>query len=34
MLQRSYANTWCVDPESGEVFQLGNKDSDGNPECE
>ena len=34
MLQRSYTNTWCVDPESGEVFQRGNKDSDGNPECE
>ncbi|XP_052559967.1 thyroglobulin isoform X1 [Tympanuchus pallidicinctus] len=33
VLQRSYANTWCVDPESGEVFQPGNKDSDGNPEC-
>ncbi|NXJ16229.1 THYG protein, partial [Odontophorus gujanensis] len=33
VLQRSYTNIWCVDPESGEVFQHGNRDSDGSPEC-
>ncbi|NXK44006.1 THYG protein, partial [Chauna torquata] len=33
VLQRSYTDIWCVDPVSGEVFQRGNKDSDGNPEC-
>ncbi|OXB74632.1 UNVERIFIED_CONTAM: hypothetical protein H355_010158 [Colinus virginianus] len=33
VLQRSYTNIWCVDPESGEVFQRGNQDSDGNPKC-
>ncbi|NWX21348.1 THYG protein, partial [Aegotheles bennettii] len=31
--QRSDTNTWCVDPVSGEVFQHGSKDLDGNPEC-
>ncbi|KGL75755.1 Thyroglobulin, partial [Tinamus guttatus] len=33
VLQRSYADVWCVDPVSGEVFQRGTKDSDGSPEC-
>uniref|UniRef100_A0A8C2TCI6 Thyroglobulin n=1 Tax=Coturnix japonica TaxID=93934 RepID=A0A8C2TCI6_COTJA len=33
VLQRSSSNTWCVDPESGEVFQPGNKDSDGPSFC-
>lgn len=34
MLQRSNTDTWCINPVSGEVFQRGSKDSDGNPECE
>ncbi|NXW95018.1 THYG protein, partial [Alopecoenas beccarii] len=33
VLQRSDTDTWCIDPVSGEVFQRGSKDSDGNPEC-
>ncbi|NWU90334.1 THYG protein, partial [Upupa epops] len=33
VLQRSDADTWCVDPVSGEVLQRGSKDLDGNPEC-
>uniref|UniRef100_A0A669PA57 Thyroglobulin n=1 Tax=Phasianus colchicus TaxID=9054 RepID=A0A669PA57_PHACC len=33
VLQRSYTNTWCVDPGSGEVFQPGTKDSDGPSFC-
>ncbi|XP_032037054.1 thyroglobulin [Aythya fuligula] len=33
VLQRSYTDIWCVDPVSGEVFQRGSIDSDGNPEC-
>uniref|UniRef100_A0A8C9G4S1 Thyroglobulin n=1 Tax=Pavo cristatus TaxID=9049 RepID=A0A8C9G4S1_PAVCR len=33
MLQRSYTNAWCVDPESGEVFQRGSEDSDGPSFC-
>ncbi|NXA51784.1 THYG protein, partial [Nothocercus julius] len=33
VLQRSYADVWCVDPVSGEVFQRGSKDSDGSPQC-
>ncbi|NXC46593.1 THYG protein, partial [Penelope pileata] len=33
VLQRSYADILCVDPVSGEVFQRGSKDSDGNPVC-
>ncbi|NXT77064.1 THYG protein, partial [Zapornia atra] len=33
VLQRSDTDTWCVDPVSGEVFQRGSKDLDGNPEC-
>ncbi|NXP73581.1 THYG protein, partial [Ramphastos sulfuratus] len=33
VLQRSDTGTWCVDPVSGEVFQRGSKDLDGNPEC-
>ncbi|XP_064363961.1 thyroglobulin [Dromaius novaehollandiae] len=33
VLQRSYADVWCVDPVSGEVFQRGSKDSDSSPEC-
>ncbi|PKU39362.1 thyroglobulin [Limosa lapponica baueri] len=34
VLQRSDTDTWCVDPASGEVFQHGNEDLDGNPEFE
>lgn len=34
MLQRSDSDIWCVDPGSGEIFQRGSKDLDGNPECE
>ncbi|KFR16272.1 Thyroglobulin, partial [Opisthocomus hoazin] len=33
VLQRSDTDIWCVDPVSGEVFQRGSKDLDGNPEC-
>ncbi|KGL90055.1 Thyroglobulin, partial [Charadrius vociferus] len=33
VLQRSDTDVWCVDPVSGEVFQRGSKDLDGNPEC-
>ncbi|KFQ37012.1 Thyroglobulin, partial [Mesitornis unicolor] len=33
VLQRSDADTWCVNPVSGEVLQRGSKDSDGNPQC-
>ncbi|KAK2513360.1 Tg [Columba livia] len=33
VLQRSNTDTWCINPVSGEVFQRGSKDSDGNPEC-
>ncbi|KAM9278738.1 thyroglobulin [Cariama cristata] len=33
VLQRSDTDIWCVDPVSGEVFQRGRKDLDGNPEC-
>ncbi|NWW95569.1 THYG protein, partial [Rhynochetos jubatus] len=33
VLQRSGTDIWCVDPISGEVFQRGSKDLDGNPEC-
>ncbi|NXI27854.1 THYG protein, partial [Sterrhoptilus dennistouni] len=33
VLQRSDTDIWCVDPVSGEIFQRGSKDSDGNPEC-
>ncbi|KFV40071.1 Thyroglobulin, partial [Tyto alba] len=33
VLQRSNTDIWCVDPVSGEVFQHGSKDLDGNPEC-
>ncbi|XP_054023137.1 thyroglobulin [Dryobates pubescens] len=33
VLQRSDTGSWCVDPASGEVFQRGNKDLDGDPEC-
>ncbi|NXI58262.1 THYG protein, partial [Chloroceryle aenea] len=33
VLQRSDTDIWCVDPSSGEVFQRGSKDLDGNPEC-
>ncbi|NWV22291.1 THYG protein, partial [Origma solitaria] len=33
VLQRSDAGIWCVDPVSGEIFQRGSKDLDGNPEC-
>ncbi|NXK02396.1 THYG protein, partial [Herpetotheres cachinnans] len=33
VLQRSDTAMWCVDPASGEAFQRGSKDLDGNPEC-
>ncbi|KAF1530786.1 Thyroglobulin, partial [Eudyptula minor] len=33
VLQRSDTAIWCVDPVSGEVFQRGSKDLEGNPEC-
>ncbi|NXV08114.1 THYG protein, partial [Cettia cetti] len=33
VLQRSDTDTWCVGPVSGEIFQRGSKDLDGNPEC-
>ncbi|NXJ82569.1 THYG protein, partial [Trogon melanurus] len=33
VLQRSDTDIWCVDPVSGEVFQRGSKDLDGNLEC-
>uniref|UniRef100_A0A8C3DMA2 Thyroglobulin n=1 Tax=Corvus moneduloides TaxID=1196302 RepID=A0A8C3DMA2_CORMO len=33
VLQRSDTDIWCVDPVSGEIFQRGSKDLDGNPEC-
>ncbi|KAM9235195.1 thyroglobulin [Leptosomus discolor] len=33
VVQRSNTDIWCVDPVSGEVFQRGSKDLDGNPEC-
>ncbi|NXY86254.1 THYG protein, partial [Alcedo cyanopectus] len=33
VLQRSDTDIWCVDPSSGEVFQRGSKDLDGNPKC-
>ncbi|XP_057880895.1 thyroglobulin [Melospiza georgiana] len=33
VLQRSNTDIWCVDPVSGEIFQRGSKDLDGNPEC-
>ncbi|KFV90909.1 Thyroglobulin, partial [Eurypyga helias] len=33
VLQRSDTDIWCVDPISGEVFQRGSRDLDGNPEC-
>ncbi|NXI36813.1 THYG protein, partial [Galbula dea] len=33
VLQRSNTDVWCVDPVSGEVFQRGSRDLDGNPEC-
>ncbi|XP_056186796.1 thyroglobulin [Falco biarmicus] len=33
VLQRSDTDVWCVDPVSGEAFQRGSKDLDGNPEC-
>ncbi|NXA15845.1 THYG protein, partial [Sapayoa aenigma] len=33
VLQRSDTDIWCVDPASGEIFQRGSKDLDGNPEC-
>ncbi|XP_053916773.1 thyroglobulin [Cuculus canorus] len=33
VLQRSDGDIWCVDPVSGEVFQRGSTDLDGNPEC-
>ncbi|KAK4828578.1 hypothetical protein QYF61_027668 [Mycteria americana] len=33
VLQRSGTDIWCVDPVSGEVFERGSKDLDGNPEC-
>ncbi|XP_069634735.1 thyroglobulin [Haliaeetus albicilla] len=33
VLQRSNSDIWCVDPVSGEIFQRGSKDLDGNPEC-
>ncbi|NXN28249.1 THYG protein, partial [Nycticryphes semicollaris] len=33
VLQRTGTDIWCVDPVSGEVFQRGSRDLDGNPEC-
>ncbi|NWI88308.1 THYG protein, partial [Pitta sordida] len=33
VLQRSDTDIWCVDPASGEIFQRGSKDLDGNAEC-